>query len=78
MGRPIRKVMAIKESSMEKRIYDTVYLCAKDLGTNSANVLQALNRNGICCGWRLYDHPETLRKRIEKLQMDLQYVESII
>lgn len=75
MGRPNRKVVAINVSSLEKKEFNTVYECAMSLGTGTANVLQALNRNGVCCGWRLYDTEETLRKRISELEEQLKEVE---
>jgi hypothetical protein len=75
MGRPNRPVVAINPTNFEKRVYKTVYECATDLGTTGANVLQALNRNGICCGWRMYDSAETLRARIKKLEGQLKDVE---
>lgn len=76
MGRPNRKVVAINVSSLEKKEFNAVYECAMSLGTGTANVLQALNRNGVCCGWRLYDCAETLRARINKLEEQLKEVEN--
>ena len=75
MGRPSRKVVAINVRSLEKKEFNSVYECAVCLETGNANVLQALGRNGICCGWRLYDSAETLRARINKLEEQLKEVE---
>lgn len=73
--RDLRKVVAVNVATGERREFPSSTECALFLHTMSAGVLQALNRNGVCCGWRLYDSAETLRKRIAELQKQLEEVE---
>lgn len=75
MGKETRKVVAINQATGEKREFETVSECAIFLHTMSAGVSQALNRNGVCLGWRLYDTADYLRKRIAELQKQLEEVE---
>lgn len=75
MGKETRRVVAINQATGERREFETVSECAIFLHTMSAGVSQALNRNGVCLGWRLYDTAEYLRKRIAELQKQLEEVE---
>lgn len=75
MGKEARKLVAINQATGERREFETVSECAIFLHTMSAGVSQALNRNGVCLGWRLYDTAEYLRKRIAELQKQLEEVE---
>lgn len=72
-----RAVVAINQNTGEKREFGSAYECARELGTAFQNVTQALDRNGICCGWRLYDSAEYLRGRIAELQKRLKEVEGM-
>lgn len=75
MGKEARKVVAINQATGERREFESASECAVFLHTMSAGVLQALNRNGACLGWRMYDSPEYLRKRIAELQKQLEEIE---
>lgn len=75
MGKETRRVVAINQATGERREFETVSECAVFLHTMSAGVSQALNRNGVCLGWRLYDSADNLRKRIAELQKQLADVE---
>jgi hypothetical protein len=75
MGRPGRKIIAVNVETGEKREFASAYECAMALGTGHCNALAALDRNGVCFGWKLYDSPESLRKRIEELQRQLAEIE---
>ena len=77
MGKEARKVVAINQATGERREFESASECAVFLHTMSAGVLQALNRNGACLGWRMYDSPEYLRKRIAELERQLAEVEEI-
>lgn len=77
MGRIYRKVIGINETTGERREWDSAYQFGKEHSTSAMNVTQALDRNGVCCGWKLYDAPDIIRKRIEKLTADLQFVENL-
>ncbi len=71
----MRKVVAINQATGERREFESASECAIFLHTMSAGVSQALNRNGVCLGWRLYDTAEYLRKRIAELERQLAEVE---
>lgn len=67
--------MAINQATGERREFESASECAIFLHTMSAGVLQALNRNGVCLGWRMYDTADYLRKRIAELQKQLEEIE---
>jgi len=75
MARPIRKIIAVDSRTGERREFGGTYAFAKEVGTTPQNVQFALNRNGLCCGWKLYDTPENLRKRIKELERQLAEIE---
>jgi hypothetical protein len=59
----------------EKREFPSTYAFAQEMKTSPQNVVFALQRCGTCAGWKLYDTPDELRKRIEELQRQLEEVE---
>lgn len=69
--RTYRKIIGINESTGERQEWQSAYLFGKENGTSAANVTQALDRNGTCCGWRLYDTPERIKGKIEELKNQL-------
>ena len=73
--RPYRKVIGINTQTGEKKEWDGIYEFAKEVNTCSANARQALGRNGLCCGWRLYDTPDRLRERIAELEAQIEVLE---
>lgn len=75
MGKEARKVVAINQATGERREFESASECAIFLHTMCSGVLQALNRNGACLGWRMYDTADNLRKRIAELQKQLEEVE---
>lgn len=75
MSRTKRPVVAINPSTGERKEFAGIYEACIFLNTGHANVRQALERNGMCCGWKIYDTPDTIRKRIERLQEQLREME---
>lgn len=75
--RKTREVIAVNEETGERKVFAGTYQTAKELGTSSQNVMYALARNGVCCGWRLYDNAEALREKIGRLQQLLKEVEAM-
>lgn len=75
--RNIREVIAVNAQTGERKVFPGTYQAAKELGTSSQNVMYALNRNGLCCGWKLYDNAETIREKIAQLQQLLKEVEGM-
>ena len=64
-----RPVIAVDIETGTKKEYDSAYACAKELRVNPTNVLSAaLINGGVCKGYRIYDTPETIRKRINELE----------
>lgn len=75
--RNTRKIIAINPNTGEKKEFLSVYMCSRELQTSIQNITQALDRNGICCGWKLYDSADFLRGRIAELQRRLKEVEEM-
>lgn len=75
--RPIRKITAVSLETGEKKVYASLYQAAKALGTSAQNVMQAISRGGACCGWRLYDSPETIKAKIAEMENLLKEVEAL-
>ena len=73
----IRKVIAVNVETGERKVFAGTYRTAKELGTCSQNVMYALERNGVCCGWRMYDTADFIREKIAKLQQLLKEVEAM-
>lgn len=76
MARQVRKILAVSVETGERKELASLYDCAIFLQTGLSNVAQALNRNGICRGWKLYDSPDTLRARISDLERQLAELEA--
>lgn len=75
MARQSRRLVAVNVETGERREFGSAYECAIALRAGHAAVLAALDRNGTCCGWKMYDTPETLRKRIDELREQLEEIE---
>jgi len=72
MERKTRKIVGINLTTGEKREFPSTYAFAKEMGTSTQNTLLALQRSGSCAGWKLYDCPENIRKKIKELQKQLE------
>lgn len=72
-----REIIAINVVSGEKRMYPDTTQAAADLGTSRQNVIQQLNRNGLCGSWKLYDTVETLKMRIYELERQIKETETL-
>ena len=68
MGKNCRRVIAVEQNSGEIVKFESAYSCAIELKTGFRNVQQALERNGICKGWKLYDSVEFIDAQIELLK----------
>jgi len=67
--------IAINVETGERRDYGSMYDASREWNTDIQNITQALYRNGVCCGWRVYNHPDDIRKKIEELQRQLMELE---
>ena len=70
-----RPIIAVFDD--EVYTFDSVLEFAKEAGVSTQAATQALDRFGMCDGWKLYDTSETLQKRIDELQLRLQFVKRI-
>lgn len=71
-----REVIAINESTGERKGYGSVYALSKDLNVTIRAAQQAQERNGVCRGWRIYDSPERIRKHIKELEEQIKMLEN--
>lgn len=76
MGRKVRRVIAINEATHERREYESVYACSRDLGVSIQAVQLAQGLCGTSKGWRIYDEPSRIRERIEELKRQIETLES--
>lgn len=76
MGRTSRKIVAVNVESGKRKEFNRSIDCASFLGVGHANIRQAVERNGSCRGWKLYDSPDTLRARISDLERQLAELEA--
>lgn len=70
--RKTRKLIGINIETGEKREFASTYAFAREMKTSTQNVSMAVIRGGSCAGWKLYDTPENIRKRIEELKQQLE------
>jgi len=68
-------IIALNESTGEKRVFKSINEAARSLGAAFQSIQVASIRNGIVRGWRIYDSPEVIREKIASLQSMLDYVE---
>ena len=67
MARETRPVIAINEVSGERVEYGSVYAAAKGLGVTHTHIIISLSTGSAAKGWKVYDTPENLRKRIKEI-----------
>ena len=72
----LRKVIAINPETGDRKDFDSIYMAAKSFGVGHASIIQALDRdNGFINGWRVYDSPDRLRKKIAELEERIKMLE---
>lgn len=72
MPRETRPVIAINEATGERVQYNSVYALAKALGVRNSHVMIAISMGNAVNGWRVYDTPENIRKRIEEMERTIE------
>lgn len=75
MGRRSKPVIAINKDTQERKVFECVFECAKELGVSNAAVLVAVARGTSVKGWRLFDSPENIRLRIQELEKQIKMLE---
>lgn len=76
MANEVRKVIAISESG-ERKVFDSMNEAARELRSTYQQVQISILRGGTCNGWRVYDTPENIRKRIEALEEQIKMLEGM-
>ena len=73
MARVRRATILVKDG--ERRRYDSEYAAAKALGVSVVCVQQAKRWGAQTAGWRVYDTPDYIRKRIAELEAQIKFLE---
>lgn len=71
------ELIAVNEQTGEVLKYDSEYALAKVIGCNSNSVNAARRLFTSIKGWKVYDTPENIEKRIEELREVLEYVKTL-
>lgn len=77
MAKEGRAVLAVNTETGECKKYGSAYKLSLEINVTLRSVMQALERNGVCKGWRVYDTPERIRERIAELEEQLAVVENL-
>lgn len=77
MAKEARTVIAVNIDTGEKKVYETAMSLAAELKVSIRSVMQAVERNGVCREWRLYDTPERIKAQIAVLEKRLKVVEEL-
>ena len=70
-----RKIIAISEETGERRQFGSLYEAAKEMKTNSGNLITGIACNTAVKGWKVYDTPDNIRKRIAELEAQIKMLE---
>jgi len=68
MARETRPVIAINEVTGERREFGSAYAVGKAFGTNHTHVLISIMMGTSVKGWKVYDTPDNIRRRIADLE----------
>lgn len=75
MARPMRKIIAIHEDTGERKEFESLNKAGECLGVKHTSVYIAVATGQAVNGWKVYDTPENIRKRIEKMKEDIKMLE---
>lgn len=75
MPRNNRPIIAINETTGERKEFSGLYAAGKELGANHVQVLFAVLVGQIVKGWRVYDKPDKIRERIKELEAQIKMLE---
>ena len=70
-----RGIVLVSEETGAKVEFESINAAARFAGTNFANMQKAAMTGGLVKGWRAFETPETIRRRIESLQETLEILE---
>ena len=72
MGRPAKKVIAVNTETGERKEFGSQYSAAMFLGVSNTHVCACIRAGTELRGWKFYDTPENIRKRIKELKKQLK------
>lgn len=70
-----RKIIAIHEETGERREFESASAFAQEFGMSQGTISNVMNVGGTAKGWRLYDTPNNIRKRIAELEAQIEMLE---
>lgn len=73
--RQYRPVIAFNEQTGERREFASTYIFAKEIGVQQGSVVNTIRTGGSIKGWKLYDTPDNIRKRIAELEAQIKMLE---
>lgn len=71
-----RKIIAINEDTGERKEFDSEYALAKELNMSISAVQITRLRGTAAKGWKIFDTPDAIRKRIAILEEQIALLES--
>lgn len=75
MANSEKKIFAVNTATGESKVFASHNDAARTLGATYQQVQIAVLRGGAVRGWRVYDTPENIRKRIAELEEQLKMFE---
>lgn len=74
MARETRPVIAINETTGERKEFGSAYAAAKALKTTHTHVLISIGMGTVCKGWKVFDTPDNIHRRIIELEEQLDFL----
>lgn len=71
-----RRIIAVNEETGERKEFESEYALAKELGMSISAVQITRLRGTAAKGWKIFDTPENIRKRIAILEEQIALLES--
>ena len=75
MARVTRPVIAINETTGERIEFPSIYAAGNALGVSHNHVLISLGTGTSAKGWKVYDTPENLRKKVQEIEGIIEMLE---
>lgn len=75
MARPAKKVVAVNVETGERKDFNSQYAAAMFLGVSNTHICACIRAGTTLRGWKFYDSPESIKKRIKELQKQLKELE---
>lgn len=75
MARETRPVIAINEETGVRKEFSSVYAAAQEFKTNHTHVLISMAMGTSVKGWKVFDTPDNIRRRIADLEDQIKMLE---